>query len=60
VAIGRGTATGVLSATGASAIAARVVKAFVCDFVGLGHFGPLTDPDLIADVIVTAVDTAGA
>ncbi len=60
VTIGRGTASDVLSAQGADAIVSQLVNASIDEFVGFDHFGPFTDPSIVAEAVFSAIDTAGA
>ena len=60
VTIARGSASNVLSAAAADAIAARLVNGAVEEFAGLGHSGPCEDPAAVAAAFLSAVDTAGA
>ena len=60
VTIARGSASQVLSEDGAGGIAARLAAGSLAEFAGLDHFGPYTDPSLVAAAVLSAVDAAGA
>ncbi len=60
VTIARGSVSGVVSSAGAGAIATQLPDGSLAEFAGLDHFGPYTDPALVAAAIVSVLVTAGA